>query len=122
MAALFIPIPVFLTAVFAMGIGLILSAGVVYFADMIPIYEVLLTAWLYLTPIIYPLEVIPDNLIWLIKINPMYYFVESFRLPLYAGEIPSPTLLLIDATLALVALILGWWLFSSKSNEYAYRI
>jgi hypothetical protein len=46
---------------FALGIGLILAAAAVYFADILPVYEVVLTIWMYATPIIYPVDAIPPE-------------------------------------------------------------
>jgi ABC-2 type transport system permease protein len=122
LTALFIPIPIFLTASFTLGISLLLSAGVVYFADLVPIYEVILTTWMYLTPIIYPLDIVPDRLIWMIRINPMYYMVEMFRMPLFEGMLPSVSTVMIGLGYAVGSLALGWWVFSERSHEYAYRI
>ena len=72
-----------------MGVGFLLSTASVYFADMLPVYDVILTIWLYATPIIYPLEIIPEQWLWLFRLNPLYYLVEAFRLPLLYGIIPS---------------------------------
>ena len=58
--SIFAMIPaVILLGMFSLGLGLLLSTAVVYFADMLPVYDVLLTMWMYLTPIIYPLEILP---------------------------------------------------------------
>ena len=46
---------------FALGISLALAPLSVMFADIVPIYQVVLTAWMYLTPILYPLTALPEN-------------------------------------------------------------
>ncbi len=50
----FLPVPVLLLAGFALGMGLLISALAVYFPDVVEMYQIVLTAWFYLTPIIYP--------------------------------------------------------------------
>jgi ABC-type polysaccharide/polyol phosphate export permease len=121
-AILVMPLAILLLGAFALGIGLLLSTAVVFFADMVPVYEVVLVIWMYTTPIIYNIEIIPLQVRWLFKLNPLYYMVTIFRDPLYNGTVPALSFWLIAAGFALGALILGGVVFTSKSNEYAYRI
>jgi ABC-type polysaccharide/polyol phosphate export permease len=121
-AILVMPLSILLLAVFALGVGLLLSTAVVYFADMMPVYEVILVIWMYTTPIIYSIDIIPESVRWLFKLNPLYYMMILFREPLYNGTVPSLSTWLIATGFALTALILGGVIFTSKSNEYAYRI
>jgi len=106
----------------SLGLGLLLSTATVYFADMLPVYNVLLTIWLYLTPVIYPMEIVPTQWHWLFRINPVYYYVEAFREPLLAGSIPGWGTWLPATGFALVTFLIGWFVFTSRSSEYAYRI
>jgi ABC-2 type transport system permease protein len=121
-AVLVMPVAILIIAVFALGIGLLISTAAVYFGDMIPVYEVSLMLWFYATPIIYPIDIIPQNLLWIFKLNPMFYMVTIFRQPLYMGVVPDLRYWLVAAGCALVALTLGSIVFTSKSQEYAYRI
>lgn len=120
-ALLFLPVSIALTAMFATGTALLLSILAVSFVDLVDIYQVALTAWLYLTPIIYPKEIIPDSLQWLFYLNPMYYFLEMFRLPIYAASLPALETLLPAAALAVSVLALGWWVFTRNADGLAYR-
>lgn len=121
-AILVMPLSIVILAVFSLGLGLTLSTAAVFFGDMEPVYNVVLTIWFYSTPIIYPVEVIPEQFQWLIRLNPLYYLLTIFRDPLFKGTVPELSFWLISCGLALVALIIGAYLFTSKSNEYAYRI
>jgi len=118
---LFLFIPILQTAVFAFGVGAILAALVVFFADMLDIYQVLLNAYFYLTPIIYPVSILPEALIKLQGLNPLFYFIENFRAPLIEGRLPSLHQVLISWIIALVIMIIGWSLFTRLSEEFAYR-
>src|SRR5215831_16183490 len=60
-ALAFLPVPIVLTALFALGISLALAPLSLMFADIVPIYQVILSAWIYLTPVIYPLTLLPDS-------------------------------------------------------------
>jgi ABC-type polysaccharide/polyol phosphate export permease len=52
----------------------------------------------------------------------MYQLVQLFRLPIYSGRIPTLAELLPALIISLVTLVIGWWVFTSKSDEFAYRI
>jgi ABC-type polysaccharide/polyol phosphate export permease len=121
-ALLFLPVPVVFTALFALGVGLAVSSLAIYFPDIVPMYEVVLTAWMYLTPAIYPIELVPENIQQVIRFNPMYTFIQLFRAVLYEGRLPDWTLVLQGAGIGVAGLIAGWVLFNRKAREYSYRI
>jgi ABC-type polysaccharide/polyol phosphate export permease len=58
----------------------------------------------------------------LLKLNPLYYFLEIFRVPILAGQWPSSTAIIISTVLAFIVLVLGWVTFTRRANEFAYRI
>lgn len=121
-ALLVLPVSILLLSVFSLGIGLLLATTAVYFADMVPVYNVLLTIWMYATPIIYPIDAVPERLVWVLKLNPLYYLLEILRKPIFEGAIPDLQTWLIAAACAFLALILGGLIFTAKSDEYAYRV
>jgi ABC-2 type transport system permease protein len=87
---LFLPIPMLLLACFSLGIGLLLATVGITFPDVSDMYQIVLVAWMYLTPIIYPEERLPDSLRTLIAtFNPMYFLIKVFRLPAYDGRLPT---------------------------------
>ena len=121
-SAFFVPVAMILFAAFALGVGLILSAIGVYFPDVVEMYQIILVAWMYLTPIIYPEEILPAAYrFWITNLNPMYHMVNIFRKPLYDGVLPAWNELAIAAIIAFVTLIIGWLFFSNKADEFAYR-
>ena len=113
---------IILLSIFSLGLGLLLSTATVYFADMLPVYNVLLTIWLYATPIIYPIEIVPQQWHWLFRINPVYYYVEGFREPLMTGVLPGWNIWLPAIAFALGTFLIGGLVFTAKSSEYAYRL
>jgi len=119
---LVLPGAVALTAMFALGVGLLLSALGVYYTDVINMYEIILTLWMYLTPIIYPIDILPPGVRAVVELNPMYYFLELFRAPIYTGVVPPGDVWLKALLLATGMLILGWWYFTRKADEFAYRV
>jgi ABC-type polysaccharide/polyol phosphate export permease len=120
--AVFAPISLLLFACFTLGLGLAISTLAVYFPDVVEMYQVILLAWMYLTPIIYPETVIPVKYQLLLHLNPMYYLVKLWRLPLYDGRWPTWGEFWPAAAIAIGMLLVGWFFFTSKSDEFAYRI
>ena len=120
---LLFPIPLLLVSMFSLGIGLILSTLAVYFPDVAEMYQIILTGWMYITPIIYPESALPKTYAYLIThLNPMYYFVRLFRILFYDGRFPKWVELWPTVIIAVVVLFVGWVVFTRKSDEFAYRI
>ena len=119
---IFLPLDMFLLAAFSLGFGLLLSAWAIYFPDIAEMYRVLLFAWMYLTPIIYPQDIIPEAYrFWFFHLNPMYYFIEIFRRPIY-GDVPlSGWIMGGAAVVALTSLLVGWLVFNARADEFTYR-
>jgi ABC-type polysaccharide/polyol phosphate export permease len=110
-------------ACFALGVGLLISTFAVYFPDVSEMYQIGLLGWMYLTPIIYPENILPEAYrFWVTRLNPMYYMVELFRKPVYYGQMPSWSELLPAVIIALATLLIGWLIFTRRSSEFAYRI
>ena len=119
----YLPIPMLLLAMFALGMAMLLCSVAVFFYDVAEMYVILLNAWFYLTPILYPEEMLRNKgRGWLLHYNPMYYFLKLFRKPIYDGLAPTwgdcyPAILL-----AIAALVVGWSVYTRKSREFAYRV
>ena len=119
---LFFPIPLIYILVFSIGMGLLLSVLAVYFRDVIHLYSVLLSAWMYLTPIMYPINMVPDYVKRFIFWNPMYYFVEIFRQIVLYGEWPSLEMHLICLGFALLALVTGLFVFYKNQKNFILHV
>lgn len=119
---LFLPVSMFLLASFALGVGLLLSTLAVNFPDVSEMYQIVLMAWMYFTPIIYPESMIPlEYQQWMFTLNPMYHLVKLFRMPIYEGRLPDVPTLLIGGTISLVTLVTGWIVFSRSADRFAYK-
>ena len=121
-SVLFLPVPILIAVVFALGVSLLLAGICIEFNDVVQIYQALLLAWMYLTPVIYPLEAVPAQYHWIIRANPMYYLVEAFRQPIFNGTLPSARLVLAGAAWAVGFFVLGWWVFERRADRIAYLV
>ena len=107
---------------FTLGVTLLISTLAVFFVDVVDMYGIVLSAWFYLTPIIYPAEIVPEKFALFVQLNPVYYLVDLFRQLIFVGIVPSLADWLIPAALGLIFMLIGWWIFTKKSDEFAYRI
>ncbi|MBY0009521.1 ABC transporter permease [Paenibacillus typhae] len=107
---------------FSIGVGLILCSLVIFFRDIEHIYGVLITAWMYSTPIIYPAATMPDKYLFLLYGNPMYYFVTHFREGLLYGRIPPFELNVQCFSYALITLVAGIYLFKKQQDKFILYI
>jgi len=121
-AMLFLPVSVLLVSVFILGVSLALAAVAVFFNDILYIYQVLLIALMFLTPIFYPASILPSSYVQVLRLNPMFDFIECFRLPIYEARLPSPELIAFALVAAVVALLVGWWVFARSENAFVYYL
>jgi ABC-2 type transport system permease protein len=120
---LLLPIPILFLAMFSLGLGLLISTIAIYFADVSEMYQVVLTAWMYLSPVIYPERILPEVYrVWIARFNPLYHLIRLFRAPIYDGRVPELSEFAISGGIALITLLLGWLVFSRKADEFAYRV
>ncbi len=109
--------------VFCLGLGLFLAQANVFFRDIQYIYNAVTTAWMYLTPIFYPLEALPDTLEWAVNhLNPMYFFIGQFRDLIYLGHFPGPIILVAGILTPILMLLIGLWCFKKSEDRFILYI
>jgi ABC-type polysaccharide/polyol phosphate export permease len=121
-AWLFLPISILILTIFVLGFALLLSTASVFFTDTVDIYQVLIQALFFLTPIMYPSSILPPELSPWLTLNPFVLLIEIFRMPIYTNQIPDFNLIISATLLAFITLVAGWFLFTSKADQLAYRL
>jgi lipopolysaccharide transport system permease protein len=117
--ALWLPAVLVIELVLVVGVVMLGSAVNVFARDVRIAIPLLMQLWLFLTPVMYPLESVSGGLRALYMLNPMTGLVEVFRQILAYGEAPSLNLLLPAAIGALVMLVVGTWYFSVTEERFA---
>ena len=116
---LFIPAILLQVYVFALGLGLFLAQGTVFFRDIQYIYSAFQTAWMYATPIFYPIDQLPFKLMWLIKhFNPLYAYITQFRTIVLEGTFPDGRLILYGTCMSAAMLGIGSWAFMKTQDKF----
>lgn len=118
---LFMVVPALLATMFSFGLGLIVAALVAFFNDIFEIYQVLLSAYYFLTPIFYPLSSLPEPLRSMEQYNPMYLFIDTFRTSVIHNTLPDVREILVATAIAVGTLLLGWAIFTRVEGKFVYQ-
>ena len=120
---LLFPVAIIQVYVFSLGLGLFLAQANVFFRDIQYIYGVLTTAWMYLTPIIYTVDILPAGVKTIVTYwNPMYYYVTQFRDAVLYGQASEPYLIWGGIGFAVAFLVIGIWSFLRKQDKFILYI
>jgi len=120
---LFLPLVLLQLYVFCLGVGMLLAAVNVFFRDIQYIYSAFLTAWMYMTPLFYPIEQLPENVQWIIKhLNPLYFYVGQFRDIMIYEQMPGNAILLAGIVAAILAMLAGTTVFLKVKDNFILYI
>lgn len=120
---LFIPVILLEVYIFSVGLGLLLAQGTVFFRDIQYIYGAFLTAWMYLTPLFYPISQLPFRLMWGIKhFNPLYSYITQFRTIVLESAFPDYRLIAYGFIVSFVSLLIGTIVFMKKQDRFILYI
>lgn len=109
---------------FVMGIGgaLLFSALTVYFRDLEYILGILTMAWMYMTPILYPMSQIPEDIRNWLYLNPMTSVVIAYRDILYYQQAPDMQTLLYSIIWGIAMLFIGWVCFCKLQRNFVEEL
>ena len=130
--ALLLPLVIFTQLLFTLGLGFILSTANVFYRDTAMIMDVIMQAWFFLTPIFYPIDILPEHRLVLgldlnihrlaYILNPMASLVSTYRVILYHGASPAADFFLRTFVTSLLVLVIGYSLFARYSRVFAEEI
>lgn len=115
---LYLPVVLLIQVALALGLGLVGAALYVFYRDIKHLLALVLHLWLYATPIIYPMRVVPAWLRPYYVLNPMAGIIEAYRDILLRQQSPGPSLL-VAFGLASLSLILGYRFFKRVEFQFA---
>ena len=122
-AHLLLPFVFLCIFLFTLGVGMFMASLAVFFRDMFYIYTIVLTVWMYMTPIFYPIKQIENGTILLIlKCNPLYHFVSFMRTIIIYNRVPALEQFGICFAFAVGAFLVGAVFFRLKQDRFIYYI
>lgn len=122
LAICYLPIIMIVEYILALGIAFIFSAITVYFRDLEYIVGILTMAWQFLSPVLYSVDQVPEEIRWLLLVNPMTPIITAYRDILYYRKIPELFTLIHAFILGILVLILGGMLFRSLAKHFVEEL
>ena len=108
---------ILLLILFAIGIGITLGVLNVFFRDIGQFFGIFLSFWFWLTPIVYPANILPDNVQYFLNFNPMARMIAAFQDVLLTGKWPNWYSLWPIVVLSIFLCVFGLRLFRKRSGE-----
>jgi lipopolysaccharide transport system permease protein len=119
LTGLWLPVLLIPQLLFALGAAWLIASLGVFLRDITQGVMLLLMAWMYLTPIIYPESMVPDHFRTFINLNPFTSLIRSYRRILLDGSAPDWHGLLYFTLVALVIFLFGYWWFARTRKSFA---
>lgn len=120
--AVWLPVLFFIHILFMLGLAFPLAALNVFFHDVRFLVGVVLLMWFYMTPVIYPVELVPDRYRILFDLNPNSLFINAYRRVLLEGINPGLDRVLLGTVIAVLTFLIGYYLFKRMESGFADRI
>jgi lipopolysaccharide transport system permease protein len=113
-------VPIFLIQqLFTYGLSLILASLNLFYRDIQYVLTLLITVWMYLTPVIYPTEIFPEKYRLIFQLNPMAVIINAYRQTILGGGMPNLTSLGIGLLVSVIVTIIGIRIFRKLEGVFA---
>lgn len=114
--------PIFCLIIFNIGIGLILSAFFMFFRDIEYLYGVATQLLMYLSAIFYSIDTFPEIGRFMFLLNPIYLYIRYFRKIVLENTVPTIQFHLLAAAYALIAVVLGAYIYKKYNHKFLYYV
>ncbi len=111
-----LPFTIQLLLIFGLSLGL--GSIAVFFRDITQMVGMILNLFFFLTPIVYPANIIPENVKWLFHINPFYFIIEIYRNLMVRGVLPDINLFIYPTIFSVVIFFLGYYVFFKTKRAF----
>lgn len=119
LALLYLPLIMAVEFLLALSIAMVVSGLTVYLRDIQYMLNIIMMAWQFLTPIMYSVELVPDELMPVFMANPMTPVIIAYRDILYYQRVPEITTIIHAVIMGVGILILGIYIFSKLKRRFA---
>ena len=116
-----LPLVILIEYILALGLCMLTSALAVYFRDLEYILGIITMAWMYLTPILYTVDMVPEKFRTLFRLNPMTPVILGYQQILYYKQVPNVETLLQAAAVGIIGLVVGYVVFE-KVQKFAEEL
>ena len=121
-AYLLLPYLLLCVICFTIGFGMLLATAMTFFRDVQFLWSIVSMVWMYLTPMFYPISIVPDGLRQVVMANPMYVFVSAVRSIVLDGIAPRPVVFCQCTLIACGMLLIGCVVFKRKQDDFIFYV
>lgn len=121
-AVCLLPLVILIEYILALGLCMLTSALAVYFRDLEYILGIITMAWMYLTPILYTVDMVPEKFRTLFRLNPMTPVILGYQQILYYKQVPNVETLLQAAAVGIIGLVVGYVVFEKVQKKFAEEL
>lgn len=116
-------IPIFfIQQIFTLGLSLFFAAANLLYRDIQYLLSLILILWMYVTPVIYPADLVPEKFRFIFQINPMAVIINAYRQVILGGGVPKFSSLIVATLVSFVILLIGFSYFKSREKIFADNI
>jgi ABC-type polysaccharide/polyol phosphate export permease len=84
--------------------------------------QIILSAWFYLSPVLYSIDFLPERYRPIMRFNPMLYILNGFRMAIYYGQLPSLRNMEASLLLGVGAFIFGYSVFRRAERSFVFYV
>lgn len=121
-ALAFLPVVVLIHVMLTAGVALLLSMANLFYRDVKYLFEVVITMWMFATPVLYPTELIGGRLGLVLRLNPMTPIMDAYRDVILLGQLPAAGPLVEASVLSIIILCSGWLVFHRAEFHFAENV
>ena len=119
LTALWLPVLLLPQLLLTIGAAWLLASLGVFLRDIVQGVSLVLMAWMYLTPIIYPEAIVPERFRWLVNLNPFTSLIRNYRRIFLESQSPEWQGLGYFTLIAIVVFVFGYWWFARTRKNFA---
>jgi lipopolysaccharide transport system permease protein len=117
-----LPLVVLVHVIFTLAVAFVLSMANLFYRDVKYLFEILLTGWMFVTSVLYPMELVGGRTGLLLRLNPMTPIIDGYRDVLLRGQLPTNLSFLIAAALSAVFVMIAWVGFHRAEFQFAENV
>lgn len=121
-ALCYLPIIMLIEYILSLGLCMLSSALTVYFRDLEYILGIIMMAWMYLTPVFYQMDIVPEKFHLIFNLNPMTPVILAYQDILYHKQIPEMKNLMLATGMGIFVLIIGYFVFNKIQKRFVEEL
>lgn len=121
-ALVYLPVIMLIEYIMALSVTMLSSAITVYLRDVEYILGIISMAWQFLTPVLYSVDQVPEEILPIFNVNPMTPVIIAYRDILYYGQAPKLQTLIHATVFGIVVLVIGSTIFGRLKRHFAEEL